>query len=72
MDKLIYTAMSGAKQAFLQQAGVAQNPPMPARPAIARWSIASARCRCRATGWRRALTVNALGGRFPFQQGPLM
>ena len=25
MDKLIYTAMSGAKQAFLQQAGVAQN-----------------------------------------------
>ena len=25
MDRLIYTAMSGAKQAFLQQAGVAQN-----------------------------------------------
>lgn len=25
MDKLIYTAMSGAKQAFLQQAGVANN-----------------------------------------------
>lgn len=25
MDKLIYTAMSGAKQAFLQQAGIAQN-----------------------------------------------
>ncbi len=25
MDKLIYTAMSGAKQAFLQQAGVAHN-----------------------------------------------
>lgn len=25
MDKLIYTAMSGAKHAFLQQAGVAQN-----------------------------------------------
>lgn len=25
MDRLIYTAMSGAKQAFLQQAGIAQN-----------------------------------------------
>ncbi|HNI72821.1 MAG TPA: flagellar hook-basal body complex protein, partial [Accumulibacter sp.] len=25
MDRLIYTAMSGAKQIFLQQAGVAQN-----------------------------------------------
>ena len=25
MDRLIYTAMSGAKQTFLQQAGVAQN-----------------------------------------------
>ena len=25
MDKLIYTAMSGAKQAFMQQAGVANN-----------------------------------------------
>ncbi|MCB1967200.1 MAG: flagellar biosynthesis protein FlgF, partial [Candidatus Accumulibacter sp.] len=25
MDRLIYTAMSGAKQVFLQQAGVAQN-----------------------------------------------
>jgi hypothetical protein len=40
--------MSGAKQAFMQQAGVANNLANAATPAIAPWNTGSAPCRCRA------------------------
>ncbi len=72
MDKLIYTAMSGAKQAFLQQAGVAQN--------LANASTTGYRAmehRFRSVPVQgeglptRAFTVNASVAD-TFQQGPLM
>lgn len=72
MDRLIYTAMSGAKQAFLQQAGVAQN--------LANASTTGYRAmehRFRSVPVQsdglatRAFTVNASVAD-SFQQGPLM
>ena len=72
MDRLIYTAMSGAKQAFLQQAGVAQN--------LA--NVATTGYRAMENKFRavqvnggdlptRAFTVNASVANV-FEQGPLM
>ena len=54
MDKLIYTAMSGAKQAFMQQAGVANNLANASSTGYRAQEHASARFRFRVASYRRA------------------
>lgn len=72
MDRLIYTAMSGAKQAFLQQAGVAQNL---ANAATTGYRAMEHKFRAVPVQGgdlpTRAFTVNASVAN-TFEQGPLM